>query len=428
MPRAKLAKSGLMALREMLTRKAPRKQELVPEDLFRGAAEGNEHAVARIAEQQGQEVPADQDKLAELLNRVRPDRRSFLRGLGQAGASAFGPSPLTILRDTMKDIGVLQLSPYEMMNYSKKYVDRPVSGEYAMDIAENELGLSTNLLDASEQFPYRQPKLKEILGAMDKFSYVGDTPEIVANRLDPALRAMDLENTPENAASLHKLGRLTGEYGDNTEFYLTDRSYREDNQKYRTAGILRRAADNVREHLGEMDPSIRGEMEAWTGSPTHYNKKYEEHAMIDEYLNSIDSPLDTSERASLDDDIDMAAWENGFFHDSQATVVSKIFDQAVKQLGNVDTAATKTEILALYKHLETTGLDDTARLGDFTVLFDDIIDRKTGQLTDSANALNPSELKLRMMENFEMHAEENSVAEMIREKQRLSRYPHGKTP
>ena len=231
MPRSKLAKSGLMALREMLTRKAPRKQELVPEDLFRGAAEGNEHAVARIAEQQGQEVPADQDKLAELLNRVRPDRRSFLRGLGQAGASAFGPSPLTILRDTMKDIGILEMNPREMMNHSKKYLDVQSPWGYGSE-GNVQYGGAEGL----------EPRVGDLIKDFRRNSldFASDSDD--SGRI---LKMMELDGTPSNIASLKGLSNMTA------DLLNKGQGYQDEIADDMAAGMYENADKVVARHIGD---------------------------------------------------------------------------------------------------------------------------------------------------------------------------------
>ena len=223
MPRSKLAKSGLMALREMLTRKAPRKQELVPEDLFRGAAEGNEQAVARIAEQQGEALPENQDKLAELLARVKPNRREFLRGLGQAGASAFGPSPLTILRQTMEDIGILEMNPREMMEYSKKYLDRPFRGEIGDFGNPNEPQALVS--DAIENM------------------WTGDVDYV------DVLKNLELESSKGNLASIESLDDLVAQFSPSQSSMILD-DMRDSASSYAT-GEYYTGDDTIREIFGD---------------------------------------------------------------------------------------------------------------------------------------------------------------------------------
>ena len=127
-----------MLLRERLAKAfamPSQKQELVvqppeiPTELYSSLVRGDGRAVETVSQALGRSSPKGADGLRQLIEEVSPSRRGFLKGMGGSAAHLIMPSPLKFLQateDALRPRLTAELTPYEMMEYSKKRLDSPI--------------------------------------------------------------------------------------------------------------------------------------------------------------------------------------------------------------------------------------------------------------------------------------------------------------
>lgn len=173
------------------------KKEIVPyqasDDLMREASSGNPLAVEALAKSVGAPTPTTTEELQALIRQVmNPDmsRRQLMGNmLGQTAQLMVPKSPLTLLNETAQQLKpnlTLTLSPMEMMQYSQKYLDRPV--DFGLSRTGDFIPTGVN---------------KPLFETFSNISRVntGDYDQT----LDSVLKSMELEPTPVNRDSLVNL-------------------------------------------------------------------------------------------------------------------------------------------------------------------------------------------------------------------------------
>jgi hypothetical protein len=340
MPR--FGKAPLMALRERLAKAfeaAPSKQELVvpkneiPPELYESLKRGDGRAMETVSRALNAPTPRGAEGLRQLVEQVSPSRRGFLKGVGTSAAHLIMPSPLKFLQateDALRPRLTAELTPMELMEYSKKYFDKPVP--LLMDQAEYlgiEAGDGTDRLTIS-------PAIRQLLAH-------GDVDSEVQRYM---LEAMDLKPTEQNRDSMDKLAGVLQEFSPgwieaNADDAKTAAQMYAGGEWDETDGLLGSFYEQLEpgKPLFTEGKEILPGMQGSTDLTPEYQKFTEN---LDKFIQEIyegQTSIDT--RRNLDGYIADHAYERGYM-DPNYDEVYRSMDDQLANLGSINEGVSKT--------------------------------------------------------------------------------------
>jgi hypothetical protein len=271
----KPGKAPLMALRERLakafsTPPAPQNlvpiqpTQIVPDDLYDSMKRGDGRAVETVSRALGRDsIPRGEEGLRQLIEEVSPSRRGFLKGMGSSAAHLIMPSPLKFLRETedaLRPRLTAELTPYELMEYSKKYVDKPLNPANWKQHQINNIFDALGIEDT------------QLTGRDALLAGTNDT-----DLFEPILRDMDLQPTQQNIDSINALsGAIDSFHPDAIDADFDDIKYNAQSlasgEYDDTDSVLERLASDFGVYGGNKFPHDEP-------SGPEFQRKAQEHAM-----------------------------------------------------------------------------------------------------------------------------------------------------